>query len=69
MPHNSKPQLLFNFHHHISTGLFLLLFSLVAAAREAGRHPVMEWNATITDMKFHFKNNAFRATTTNVFLV
>jgi hypothetical protein len=23
------------------------------------RHPVMEWNATITDMKFHFKNNAF----------
>lgn len=23
----------------------------------------MEWNATITDMKFHFKNNAFRTTT------
>jgi hypothetical protein len=33
-------------------------------------HPVMEWNATITitDMKFHFKNNAFGATTTTITL-
>jgi hypothetical protein len=24
---------------------------------------VKEWNATITDMKFHFKNNAYGTTT------
>ena len=54
MPHNSKPQFFPPSSHFNRT------FSFSSPCfRSSRRHPVMEWNATITDMKFHFKNNAF----------
>lgn len=50
MPHNSKPQLLFSFHHHISTGLFfsfLLLVSLFSPG------VTLRWNFFIQSLTWN----------------
>lgn len=56
------------FHHHISTGLFSSSRAALPFFYEKKRFVTLWWNGmytiTITtDMKFHFKNNAFGTTT------